>query len=75
MKVWEKLKAFRQSRKKYIITLILLVTLVALMIYGKDTGERRMKLVDSQALDEVAETVNGTDLTLLDVAFYVAVEA
>ena len=74
MKVWEKLKAFRQSRKKYIITLILLVTLVALMIYGKDTGERRMKLVYSQALDEVAVTVNGTDLTLRDVAFYVAFE-
>ena len=33
-----------------------------------------MKLVYSQALDEVAVTVNGTDLTLRDVAFYVAFE-
>lgn len=74
MNVWEKLKAFRRSRKKYIITILLAVLLLALLIWGNGAGERRSKLVYRDALDEVAVTVNGTELTLRDVAFYVAYE-
>lgn len=74
MKVMEKLREFRRSPKKYIITVVLLAAFAGLMLYGRNSGLHRAKLVYSQSLDEVAAEVNGTRLTLRDAAFYVAVE-
>lgn len=74
MSAMEKLKRFRRSRKKYWITAALLAVFAALMLYGRNSGLHRSKLVYSQSLDEVAAEVNGAELTFREVAFYVAVE-
>lgn len=74
MNIVEKLREFRGSRKKFIITFVLLAAFAGLMLYGRSYGLHRSKLVYSQALDEIAAEVNGTRLTLRDAAFYVAVE-
>lgn len=72
--MWEKLKEFRRSRKKYVITAALLVVFVALMFYGRSVGAGRGKLVYNQSLDKVAASVNGSELTFRDAALYVALE-
>lgn len=72
--MWEKLKEFRRSRKRYIITAVLLAAFVSLMLYGRSVGVGRAKLVYNQSLDEVAASVNGTKLTFRDAAIYVALE-
>lgn len=74
MRVMDKLRAFRRSWTKYLITAALLAAFVCLMLYGRNMGLHRTKLVYSQSLDEVAAEVNGMKLTFRDAAFYVALE-
>lgn len=74
MSAIEKLKAFRRSPKKLIVTAVLVAVFIALMLYGRNSGLNRQKLVYSESLDKVAADVNGTSLTFRDAAFYVAVE-
>jgi hypothetical protein len=70
----EKVKNFRRSRKKYLVTLVLVLLLFALAAYSNWISGQRSKIVYAQSLDTVALEVNGTELTLKDVAFYVAYE-
>lgn len=63
-----------KGRKKYLITIVLLLCLVALGIYSFWSGRLRQDLIYADSLDKVAAKVNGTTLTLKDLAFYVAYE-
>ena len=61
-------------KKRLCITFILVATLVCLVVYSGRQGDKRRKIVYSQSLDLVAAQINGEDLTLRDLAFYVAYE-
>ena len=74
MEVWQKLRELRRSRKKYVITLVLLAALVFAALYGGRSGLNRPRLVYSQSLDEVAAVVNGSRITFRDAAVYVEME-
>jgi hypothetical protein len=72
--VREKVRNFRRSRKKYLVTLVLVLLLLALAVYSNWSAKAKSQIVYREALDTVALEVNGTELTLRDVAFYVAYE-
>lgn len=74
MNVRDRIKNFRKSRKKYIITAVLFAALFGLLVYGRSIGLSRAKLIYSQSLDLAAAEVNGSRLTLRDAAIYVALE-
>ena len=61
-------------KNKWLVTGILLVTLLLLAVYSARCGDKRQKIVYREHLDDVAAIVNGRELTLRDVAFYVAYE-
>ena len=65
---------FRKNYKRWIITLVLVVVLIALAIGAYQKGISRKDLVYAESLDKVAVTVDGRDLTLKDLAFYIAYE-
>lgn len=72
--LWEKIRAFRNSRKKYLVTLVLFVVVLALGAYSYKHG-RGMKSIDyALSVDVEVARVNNTHLTLRDMAFYVAFE-
>lgn len=64
----------RYPVKKWCITLILLLILAGMAVYSYSKGQTREKLVYAEELARVAATVNGSNLTLRDLAFYVAYE-
>jgi hypothetical protein len=72
--VRERIRAFRRSRKKYLVTLVLILLLLALAAYSNWSAKVKSQIVYREALDTEALEVNGTVLTLRDVAFYVAYE-
>ncbi len=74
MTIKERICHFRGSKKKYMITLVLAVLVIFLAIYSFWSGNNRRDLVYAESLDMVAADVNGTQLTLRDLAFYVAYE-
>lgn len=61
-------------KKKYIVTLVLLVLVIGLGIISYVRGNNREDLVYRDNLDKVVLTVDGADLTLKDLAFYIAYE-
>ena len=74
MKLRERIRRFRRSPKKYLVTLALSVLVVVLGWYSMQNRSGRDRLVYADSLDLVAAEVNGEELTLRDLAFYVAYE-
>ena len=70
----KRIKEFRQSRKKYIVTIVLAVIVLLLSGYSYWRESDRTKLVYRESLDREVAEVNGEKLTLSDMAFYVAYE-
>jgi hypothetical protein len=64
----------RYPVKKWCLTAFLLLVLAVMGGYSYWKGSLRSKLVYADSLDLVAATVNGNELTLRSVAFYVAYE-
>lgn len=64
------------KRRKYthLFTLLLLLVVVGFSVGSWWQTKQRQQLVYPEALDKVAASVNGTSLTLRDIAFYVAYE-
>ena len=60
--------------KKWCITVILLAILLAMAGYSYWKGSLRQKIIYPESLDKVAALVNGKELTLRELAFYVAYE-
>lgn len=60
--------------RKWVITLILLLVLLGMGGYSYWKGNLQTNLIYADSLDQVAVTVNGNDLTLRQLAFYVAYE-
>ena len=67
-------KEFRQSRKKYVVTFVLAAIALLLAGYSYWRDSDRTKLVYKDSLEREVATVNGEQLTLADMAFYVAYE-
>lgn len=74
MVIFAKLRELRRSPKKYIITIVLAVVVIVLGFYSYNVGGTRSKLDYNESLSEIAVTVNGVDITLRDMAFYVVYE-
>lgn len=72
--LWDHFREFRHGPRRYIITLILVILLVALGIYSYYHGKLQEPLNYAESLDQVVVEVNGTDLTLRQMAYYVAYE-
>lgn len=70
----QKLREFHRSRKKYLVTLALVAISAALLVFSPRASARRDKLDYASSLGEVAAVVNGEELTLRELAFYVAYE-
>ena len=70
----ERVKNFRASRKRYVVTLVLALIVLALGIYSYWQGKGKTDLVYADSLNLVAIEVNDVSLTLRDIAFYVAYE-
>jgi hypothetical protein len=64
----------RYPVRKWCLTAVLLLILAGMAFYSYWKGSMRSKLVYPESLELVAATVNGNELTLRDVAFYVAYE-
>ncbi len=62
------------GKKRYLVTLVLAALVFLLGGYSLQKGNGRSKLVYADSLDEVAAEVNGEELTLRELAFYVAYE-
>lgn len=69
-----RIKAFRASPKRYIVTVVLAVLVIILGCYSYMNGNTRGKINYNEHLQDVAVTVNGKDLTLKDLGFYIAYE-
>ena len=74
MAVRDKIRAFRHSPKKYILTIVLAIIVIILGIYAYNANGNRNKIDYANSLDKIAVTVNGQKLTLEDLAFYVVYE-
>ncbi len=70
----KRIKEFRHSQKRYIVTIVLAVIVLLLAGYSYWKDSDRTKLVYRDSLDRIAAEVNGEELTLSDMAFYVAYE-
>lgn len=70
----KRLKEFRKSRKKYVVTFVLAVIALFLAGYSYWRDSDRTKLVYKDSLEREVAKVNGEQLTLADMAFYVAYE-
>ena len=68
------MKEFRQSKKKYVVTIVLAGISLLLLGYTYWRDSDRTKLVYKDSLDREVAEVNGKKLTLSDMAFYVAYE-
>lgn len=65
---------FRKKTRKYILTVILGAIVIVLGWYSFNIGGTRNKLNYKDSLNEIAVTVNGEDITLEDMVFYVVYE-
>ena len=74
MAVRDKIRAFRHSPKKYILTIVLAIIVIIRGIYAYNANGNRNKIDYANSLDKIAVTVNGQKLTLEDLAFYVVYE-
>lgn len=63
-----------RMKRKFLITLALACTVVIFVVYRETTAGTRRKLDYASSLDTVAAVVNGEELTLRKLAFYVAYE-
>ena len=68
------MKEFRQSKKRYVVTIVLAGISLLLLGYTYWRDSDRTKLVYKDSLDREVAEVNGKKLTLSDMAFYVAYE-
>lgn len=73
-KIWEGFREFRHGPRRYLITLVLVILLIALGVYSYYHGQGRQPLDYAESLDLTVVRVNGTPLTLRQVAYYVAYE-
>lgn len=64
----------RFFKSKYLVTVCLVAILIIMIFISLDTYESRQDLVYKESLDMTAAKVNGTTLTLADLAFYVYYE-
>lgn len=66
----------KKTRRKYkpVLTFILLIFFGVTLYYSREQGKQRDALVYPDSLDLVAAEINGKELTLKDLAFYVAYE-
>lgn len=62
------------KKQKIRFTSVLLLIVLLLAIYSLAQGQRKNYYTYSEALDQVAAVVDGKDLTLEDLAFYVVYE-
>lgn len=69
-----KIRDFRRSPRRYIVTVVLAIIVIVLGFYSYQVGGTRSKIDYNKSLDEIAVTVEGTDLTLRDLGFYVVYE-
>ena len=60
--------------RRYIVTILLAIVVIMLGYTSLEASNWHHKLVYSESIHKVAATVNGQELTLLDMAFYVASE-
>ena len=60
--------------RKHITTIILAVLAVIAGVYAYNYHDMKQNIVYNEHLEDVAVTVNGKELTLRDMAFYVAYE-
>lgn len=60
--------------RKHITTIILAVLAVIAGVYAYNYHDMKQNIVYNEHLDDVAVIVNGKELTLRDMAFYVAYE-
>lgn len=74
MTLKERVKKFRAGRKRYLVTLALAVLVLVLFGYSYWTGRGKAGLIYADSLEMTAVEVNGIELTLREVAFYVAYE-
>ena len=70
----QKLSAFHKSPKRLVVTVVLVILVLLMGGYAYYRNSLRSMLEYSKSLDRVAISVNGTDRTLREVAFYVAYE-
>ncbi len=63
-----------RMKRKFLITLALACVVVVFVVYRETTAGTRGKLDYASSLDKVAAVVNGEELTLRKLAFYVAYE-
>lgn len=69
-----KIRAFRRSPRKYILTIILGIIVIVLGLYSYNASSLRRGINYQECLDKEAVSVNGRSLTFRDVAFYVIYE-
>ena len=74
MKFAEQGMLFQENRKKYLLTVFLLVLAITLFVYGQTAGARRKNLDYAASLEMTVVIVNGQEMTLRDLAYYVAYE-
>lgn len=68
------LQIFKANSKRWFITFILLIVLAVMAVMAYQRGLSSTDLVYADSLDKVAITVDQRDLTLKDLAFYIAYE-
>ena len=72
--IWQKLSEFHKSPKRLIVSVVLAILVLLTGGYAYYRNSLRSMLQYPKSLDRVAISVNGTDRTLREVAFYVAYE-
>lgn len=68
------IRSVKAHRNNYFMTVVLAAVLIFFLVSSRWQRLQRETIVYKDSLDMKAVTVNGTELTLLDMAFYVAYE-
>lgn len=64
----------KKEPKKYMLTIFLGILTIITGVYAYNAGQDKKKINYKKELDQVVATVDGTDISLKDFAFYVAYE-
>ena len=64
----------QRKRYNYVLTFILLILVCVMAFYSRELGQQRDAIVYPDSLELVAAEINGEELTLRELAFYVAYE-